>query len=277
MLPNLHEPDARAMTASSRDFHGDSDTGLLLVGHGSREPAGRDEFLDVARLAAKLAGPSPLDACFLEFAEPTIAEGFAALARRGPRRIVVVPVLLFAAGHAKRDIPAAVAAATADHSDIVVEQSTHLGCHAAILELSRLRYDEALAPRSHVPGDDTLLVMVGRGSHDDEASAEMRRFVELRRRTTPVRSALTCFVAMAEPSLTAALDEAASCGAKRIVVQPHLLFGGVLLDRIALAVAGYAARLPHLEWVTTGHLGASMLVAEAVLGRAAQTLSLPRA
>jgi sirohydrochlorin ferrochelatase len=277
MVPKLHKPDARAMTANRGDFHGAGDTGLLLVGHGSREPAGRDEFLDAARLVAERAGASPLEGCFLEFAEPTIAQGFAALALGGPRRIVVVPVLLFAAGHAKRDIPAAVAAAAADYSDIAVHASAHLGCHDAILELSRLRYDEALTLRSHVAVDDTLLVMVGRGSHDDDATAEMRRIVELRCQATPVRRALTCFVAMAEPSLTSALDEAAASGAKRIVVQPHLLFGGVLLDRIAHEVADYAARSTHLEWVTTGHLGASMLLAEAVLGRAAQTLSSPRA
>ena len=37
---------------------------------------------------------------------------------------------------------------------------------------------------------------------------------------------------MAEPSLEDVLDAAAGWSARRVVVQPHLLFGGVLLDRI---------------------------------------------
>lgn len=237
------------------------------MGHGSREPAGVAEFQAVAGRVAQLAGERAVEACFLEFAEPAIADGFRTLVRRGVRRVVVVPVLLFAAGHAKRDIPAAVSAVAAETPEVTVGWAHHLGCHEKILALSRLRYDEATA-QGTACGDDTVLVVVGRGSRDAEATAEMRRFVELRSRATPVRHAWTSFVAMAEPTLTGVLDEATDCGAKRIVVQPHLLFGGVLVERIALAVADYAARYPQLQWITTGHLGPADLVAQALLDRA---------
>jgi sirohydrochlorin ferrochelatase len=187
------------------------DVGLLLVGHGSREAFGRVEFLAVARRVAALAGDCAVEPCFLEFAAPSIAAGFQALAQRGKRRIVVVPVLLFSAGHAQRDIPAAVAAAAAEHSGIAVEQCRHLGCHEAILALSRQRFDEATAHLQPAI-DRTALVMVGRGSHDAEATAEMRRFVELRAADTPWHRVFTSFVTMAEPSYVDALAEAADCG-----------------------------------------------------------------
>src|SRR6476646_7331453 len=90
------------------------DCGLLVVGHGSREAVGVEEFLATARLVAEAAHPAPVEACFLEFARPTIAEGFRALAARGVRRIVVAPALLFSAGHDLRDIPAAVASVAAE-------------------------------------------------------------------------------------------------------------------------------------------------------------------
>jgi sirohydrochlorin cobaltochelatase len=248
------------------------DVGLLLVGHGSREAIGRDEFLAVARRVAALAGDCAVEPCFLEFAAPSIAAGFQALAQRGKRRIVVVPVLLFSAGHAQRDIPAAVAAAAAEHSGIAVEQCRHLGCHEAILALSRQRFDEATAHLQPAI-DRTALVMVGRGSHDAEATAEMRRFVELRAADTPWHRVFTSFVTMAEPSYVDALAEAADCGAARIVVQPHLLFGGVLVDRIRETVADFARRYPKPEWVSAAHLGPAELVAQAILARAAETLS----
>jgi sirohydrochlorin cobaltochelatase len=261
------------MSLANRPCDHSPETGLLLVGHGSREPVGVAEFSATGRRVAELAGELAVETCFLEFAEPAIADGYRALVRRGARRIVVVPVLLFAAGHAQRDIPSAVAAVAADYPRVSVEWRRHLGCHEKILALSRLRFDEAIADTAG-GGGDTVLVMVGRGSHDAGATAEMRRFVELRARCSPVRRAWTSFVAMAEPRFTSVLDEVEAGGWTRVVVQPHLLFAGVLVDRIARTVAEYAARSPHVRWVTAGHLGPSELVAQAILGRAAAAPSI---
>jgi sirohydrochlorin ferrochelatase len=253
------------------------DTGLLLVGHGSREQVGRDEFLATARLVSQLADRMPVEACFLEFATPTIAEGFKALVGRSVaeqrvRRVVVVPVVLFSAGHAQRDIPAAVAAVASEHPQIDVVQAEHLGCHAELLALSKLRYDEALAKAAPVPATETAMVMVGRGSLDAEATAEMLQFAQLRHQQTPVVQLATGFVAMAEPKLDDVLDQAATWGMRRIVVQPHLLFGGVLLDRIRARVARRAEHHPRIEWLVSEHLGPSPHVARAVVARATATL-----
>ncbi len=246
--------------------------GLLLVGHGSREPVGLEEFLTTSRLVAEMAGKVPVESAFLEFAEPTIARGLRNLVHRGARRVTVVPLLLFAAGHAKRDIPKAVASAAAEHAGsspgIIIEQSDHLGCHEAIVELSQLRYDESVAVLPPVLANETALVIVGRGSHDSEALVEMRQFVALRQRLIPVAEVRTAFVAMAEPRLDIVLEEVVSLPVRRVVVQPHLLFGGVLLDRIAALVEQYARRHPNIQWVTAAHLGPSKLVAQAALDRA---------
>jgi sirohydrochlorin ferrochelatase len=251
--------------------------GVLLVGHGSREQVGRDEFLATVRLVTQLADRMAVEACFLEFSGPTIGEGFKALAERPPagrrvRSVVVVPVLLFSAGHAQRDIPAAVRAAAAEYPEIVVVQADHLGCHTELLALSELRYDEALARAAPAPAEDTALVMVGRGSPDAEATAEMLRFAQLRRQQTPVAQMATGFVALAEPSLEDVLDQAAEWGARRVVVQPHLLFGGVLLDRIQDVVTRQTERHPCIEWLLSEHLGPAPHVARAIIARATTVL-----
>ena len=86
-------------------------TGLLLVGHGTRSRQGEGEFLEVAeQVSRRLTGVCVEPAC-LELTELTIPQGVSRLVERGARQIVVVPLLLFAAGHAKRDIPAAAEAA----------------------------------------------------------------------------------------------------------------------------------------------------------------------
>jgi sirohydrochlorin cobaltochelatase len=260
------------MSASNGSFTWPAGVGLLLVGHGSRDKPGEREFLQTARLVAQNVPQAAVEPCFLEFAQPNIALGFQRLVRRQTRTIVVVPVLLFAAGHVKRDIPAAVAEAATRHPGMEVIESSHLGCHEAILELSRLRYGEAIAKRPAVDAGETVLVMVGRGSRDAEATAEMLRFVTRRAQSARVRRAIASFVAMAEPDLPQALDEAGSLGIARVVVQPHLLFGGVLVDRVRRTVEVRSARDPRTEWMTTGHLGPSELVVQAILCRAAEAL-----
>ena len=235
-------------------------SGVLLVGHGTREEAGTREFMELAKRLAPRVSPLPLAACFLELAEPAIPAGVARLLDCGATEIVVAPVLLFSAGHAKRDIPAAVAAAldAARRSDVVVRQAAHLGCAEGMLQLSRRRFQEAVAAAAGTNADPraTRLIIVGRGATDHDALDEMRRFAELRAAAGEAGSVVTAFAALAEPRLETALDEAAEAQEKLIVVQPHLLFAGTLTERISRLVAERAQRHPAKRWLQTRHLGA---------------------
>jgi sirohydrochlorin cobaltochelatase len=96
----------------------------------------------------------------------------------------------------------------------------------------------------------------------------MEQFVELRRRLTPLAHVQACFMSMAEPGLELALRQAAISGVQRVVVQPHLLFAGALVDRIAQTVARFSTRFRSVQWLTTAQLGPSELVALSVLERA---------
>src|SRR5437870_4104997 len=79
--------------------------GLLLIGHGTRDPIGQAEFLQTVELVRARCGELPVEYGYLELAEPPIAAGVAALVRAEVTEIIAAPVLLFAAGHAKDDIP----------------------------------------------------------------------------------------------------------------------------------------------------------------------------
>jgi sirohydrochlorin cobaltochelatase len=246
-------------------IHDDHD-GLLLVGHGTRDAAGLDEFaMLVERVRA--AANQAVEACFLELARPTIGEGISRLVDRGVRRVTVVPVLLFAAGHAKRDIPTAVAEAAARHRGITVQKAGALECHEQVLALSARRFQEAIAGRPPVDPRRTLLIMVGRGSLDAEAMAEMHRFARLRAERTPVGGVLTGFLAMQTPSLAETLADATASGFQRIIVQPHLLFSGLLYDEVRAAVESCRRRSGH-DWLVTSVLGPEPELAFAVIEKA---------
>jgi sirohydrochlorin cobaltochelatase len=249
--------------------------GLLLVGHGTRNAAGLAEFFAFAQQVADIGRDFDAEPCFLELAEPDIATGVRRLLDRGVRQLIVAPVLLFAAGHAKRDIPAAVDAAIRDFDmkprppgapalPPVIHVSP-LECHDKILQLSTERFYEAITNRDGIGSVDTLLIMVGRGSSYPEAIAKMRRFTELRAQLTPVARVETCFVAIAKPSLPETLAWAAEQRYRRIIVQPHLLFTGDVLGEIKQSVEERSAVDPNGEWLIAPHLGPSPLVAEAIL------------
>lgn len=239
--------------------------GLLIVGHGTRDVAGQAEFLTTAETVAALCHDWTIEPCFLELAEPTIATGIARLIERGvTQEITVAPLLLFAAGHAKSDIPQTVSREAAKYPGLRLRQASHLGIHPAIVELSKRRYQELLDGLSPIPESETLLLFVGRGSRDASANAELAQFARLRWEAQPSGWLQTCYAAMAEPSLERALEAVAQLPFRRIIVQPHLLFRGELLSRIKCTVERFGNVHEEIEWAVTPHLGPDRSVSEAL-------------
>ncbi len=250
--------------------HAPFSTGLLIAGHGSRDPRAPRCFAALVDRIASLVPGVPVEGGFLELCSPSIRDALDALADRGVRDIVVAPLLLLAAGHVRRDIPAAVREAAARRPDVRTCQVEHLGCHPAIVALSARRFEQALggaAAASH----ETGLVLVGRGSTDRRAIEEMRRLARLRTARTPVRHASVGFLAMAQPRLETVLEAAARWGVPRVVVQPHLLFPGALTEKTEEAVQAARAQWPRIEWRLTGPLGPDPRVAWAVLDAAGRS------
>ncbi|MCU0879312.1 MAG: sirohydrochlorin chelatase [Pirellulaceae bacterium] len=228
--------------------------GVLLVGHGTRSPHGVAEFLDLARQVEVRLAPWAVEPAFLELAEPTIDAGFLRLAQRGVRRIVVAPLLLFAAGHAKQDIPAAVrdAAGILPPGEIDIVYAQPLGCHPALLELSGGRVRELLASRSVIAPSESCLLLVGRGSRDPEAIAATHDYARLVHAGIPPLDKRVAFVAMAAPRVESVAEELSQSNLRRIVVLPHLLFHGELYESLAALVRSRSRAAQ--EWLLVPYL-----------------------
>lgn len=90
---------------------------LLLIAHGSRDPAWAEPFRALeARIRTGHAGPVAL--VYLETMHPDFAEGARQLVEAGATRIVVVPLFLATGSHVRADIPAKVAEARATYTAI---------------------------------------------------------------------------------------------------------------------------------------------------------------
>ena len=82
-----------------------NDTGILLVGHGSRLPYNKDVVGTIAEKYAQTKPDYNIEVGFMELAEPDIPTAFNKLKETSVKKIIVTPVFLAHGMHTKRDIP----------------------------------------------------------------------------------------------------------------------------------------------------------------------------
>ena len=250
---------------SSVTSHDASQAGVLLVGHGTRDKTGTQQFFQLGKLLSQTFAPTPVVPCLLEFQEPTIPQAWQQLVDQGVERILVAPLLLFAAGHAKRDIPELIEQCRAALPHIETSQTGPLSRHPSVVDLLVKRIQSSA---SECDPSRTALVMVGRGSHDPCAQADMRVMTEVVARKLPYQVFTTGFYAMAEPKLPKVLDRVAQLpDVDHVIVQPHLLFQGRLFQAIERQVAEASGRHGQTKFVTSGYLGPTQQVADAIATR----------
>ena len=243
--------------------------GLLLVGHGTRDSQGLSEFLQTVDHVTRAMPHWVVEPCFLELAEPTIPTAIEKLAEKGVKHLVVMPLLLFAAGHAKRDVPEAVAEALQNWPEMTCVQADALGLHSALVEQSASRLAAAIAApaMSDLQKQDATVVFVGRGSLDCEATAAMHSFAALVAEKSGIGSYEVCFYAMAKPTVAETLSQIAAENHRCVVVVPHLLFGGLILQAIQESVTEHAVCVPQTLWLIADRLGPGERLTTAIIDR----------
>jgi len=238
--------------------------GVLLIGHGSRDLAGQQAFSQTVEQVVQLRPQWPIEPGYLELVEPNISVGIARLLDQGIERLVASPLLLFSAGHARRDIPDALASALAEAPEIAMSQAPVFACHPGIVELAVSRFLETVIPHPSIPSQETCLVMVGRGSRNNEATKEMVKLTHLVAANLHLPHHRTCFRAMASPSMEEVLAEVAEGPYRRVVVQPHLLFPGEVRDAVAQRVRSISEGSSK-QWLVSGTLGPDRRLAEVLV------------
>jgi sirohydrochlorin ferrochelatase len=107
--------------------------------------------------------------------------------------------------------------------------------------------------------------MVGRGTSDVSALDKMRLFTQLRQQQSPVNWSETGFFAGGKPDVDELLDLASQSGCDTIIVQPHLLFEGELMDQLRQKVRARRAQSNRQSWWITRSLGADPALAQVFL------------
>ncbi len=156
--------------------------GVMVCGHGSRSQAAVDEFAVVAERLRGHFPDWPVAYGYLEFANPLIRDGLDKLREAGCDHILAVPGMLFAAMHAKNDIPSVLNTYAAQYG-LTVEYGRELAVDPKMIAAAGERVGEAVGRANAELGEvalhDTCLVVIGRGASDPDANANVSKITRL--------------------------------------------------------------------------------------------------
>ncbi len=249
-------------------------TGLMICGHGSRDS---DAVAQFNRLAGHLRLRLPeydIESGFLEFAKPVLREGLDKLMERGAKRILCLPGMLFAAGHVKNDLPSEVNEFAADNPGIDVRYGRELAIDRRLLKAASERIEEAeAAAQTKVAREDTLLMVVGRGTNDSDANSNVCKVARMLWEGMGFGWAEVSYSGVTTPLVDAGMEKAVKLGFKRIIVFPYFLFTGVLVRRIYDWADEAAATHTGVEILKAGYLNDHPLLLETFADRVGEMLT----
>jgi sirohydrochlorin cobaltochelatase len=237
---------------------------LLVVGHGSRDPRGAEEFHELIALIRAKDPALSVEGGFIELSRPPISECVNRLIGGGSREISAVPLMLLGAGHAKDDIPATLVREKRDHPEVTFRYGRPLGIRPELLELMDQRISAAVPEEEK---SETAVLLVGRGTSDPDANSDLAKIARLFYEGRPYPLVENAFVSLAPPSVAEALERCKKLGARRVVVFAYFLFTGVLEERIRDQSEGFAQENPGIEVRHAGYFGPDARVADLVLER----------
>ncbi len=248
-------------------------TAIIICGHGSRDVDAISEFERVVvGLKARLSDYA-LTHGFLEFAQPIIREGLDRLALGGATRILALPGMLFAAAHAKNDIPSVLNRYAAEHPGLRIDYGRELAVDLKLLRVARERIEAAEAAAGEQLGrDETCLVVVGRGASDPDANANVSKLARMLWEGMGFAWTEVCYSGVTFPLTDTAFDRISRLGFKRIIVFPYFLFTGVLVKRIYAHADEAAARNSAVEFVKAEYLNDHPLLIETFADRVTEIL-----
>lgn len=245
----------------------------MLCGHGSRNQLAVGEFAVLAEKLTARLGDVPVEYGYLEFASPVIHQGLDKLRAASVKNVIAVPGMLFAAGHAKNDIPSVLNTYAAQHDGFSITYGRELGVDLKMIRAAGERIAESeTATAKKLDRHDTLLMVVGRGASDPDANSNVAKVMRMLWEGMGFGWGEVSYSGVTFPLVAPALDHAVRLGYKRIIVFPYFLFTGVLVKRIYASVDEAAAKYPDIEMLKAPYLNAHDLVVDTFVDRVREAL-----
>jgi sirohydrochlorin cobaltochelatase len=246
-----------------------TEEGLLLVGHGSRSAASRAEMRAIGDLVATSLPGIAVEVGYLEMSDPPAGRVLDRLAANGCRRIVVLPLMLLAAGHGKSDVPAVVLEGRQRHPGVEIVFGSPLGVARELVAV----LGDAIG---HAGARALPLLVVARGTSDPDANAEAHRAARLLAEWSGAPFVHTAFTGVTWPRVPEGLEVMADAigrtGHRSVGLAFWFLCDGRLVQRARAEVAAFSQRT-GVAVVDAGYLGPNPHVRTVIVERYRQALS----
>ncbi|WP_058306917.1 sirohydrochlorin chelatase [Gracilibacillus massiliensis] len=236
---------------------------VIYICHGSRLHKSKIESYALIDKVKKGVDIPLQETCFLELQEPTLAEAVSKVIEKGATKVIIMPILLLTAGHAKKDIPNMIDKEREKYPEIDFIYGRAIEVDAKMVEIL---IDRISTCTSEVEQYDLLLV--GRGSSDRSAVEDTEKIVQHLKEHYPNNKIEKCFLAASEPKFEALLLEKVKDN-KSVLILPYLLFTG-LLDK---GIKEYIEQLDlqaGQKILLADYLGHHQNVSEVLISRVAE-------
>jgi sirohydrochlorin cobaltochelatase len=133
--------------AGWRPLHQQQHTGLLIMAHGSPNPASNAPIAGIAKRVRAVGRYAAVTVCFMDLNKPSIPDAIDAMIECGIQHIIATPYFLQLGNHVKDDLPAIIGAARARHPASTILLAEHLSYDRLLVSVIADRVAEALAHR----------------------------------------------------------------------------------------------------------------------------------
>jgi len=186
--------------------------------------------------------------------------------------VLAVPAMLFAAGHAKNDIPSVLNTYAAE-TGLRIDYGRELGVDLKMIQAAGARIREVLdGAATEVPLHETMLVVVGRGSSDPDANSNVAKVTRMLVEGFGFGWGETVYSGVTFPLVEPGLRQVVRLGYRRVVVFPYFLFSGVLVSRIQQHTERVAQDHPEVEFLKASYLADHPLVLDTFVERVAEVV-----
>ena len=250
----------------------DNNIGILICGHGSRNKLAIKEFEELTKFIQKRYPNTYVEYGFLEFAKPSITEGLDKLRSHSIKKVIAIPAMLFAAGHVKNDIPSLLIS-YAKKTKIEIIYGRELGINNLMISAACERVREVINNNNKIKPEQSLLVVVGRGSSDPDANSNVTKITRMVVEGLGLGWGETVFSGVTFPLVEPGLRNIVKLGYKNIIIFPYFLFSGVLVTRIKRQKDLVAKDNPKFSFLEAKYLSSHPHVVDTFVERIEEIVS----
>ena len=248
------------------DLNLNKQIGILICGHGSRNKLAIKEFQELTILIQKRYPTILVEYGFLEFAKPSLTDALDKLRNNSIKKVIAIPAMLFAAGHVKNDIPSLLVN-YARKTDIEIIYGRELGINNLMISAACERVKEVFKKNNSLSPQESLLVVVGRGSSDPDANSNVSKITRMVVEGIGLGWGETVFSGVTFPLVEPGLRNVVRLGYKNIIIFPYFLFSGVLVTRIKRQADLVALDNPNISFIDAKYLSSHPYVVDTFVER----------